>query len=142
MAFSQNVRSATQISSFVSAQVQTRGLAPKTANRYREILSALQLGTYSLTFGANNGVGTAANQAFTLSVYQAPAITSASTATFTVGTSASFAVTTTGFPNAVTGESGTLPKGLTFVDNGNGTATLSGTPTTADGGTYGHALDD
>ena len=104
MAFSQNVRSATQISSFVSAQVQTRGLAPKTANRYREILSALQLGTYSLTFGANNGVGTAANQAFTLSVYQAPAITSASTATFTVGTSASFAVTTTGFPNAVTGD--------------------------------------
>ena len=30
-----------QISSFISAQVQTRGLAPKTANRYREILSAL-----------------------------------------------------------------------------------------------------
>jgi integrase len=31
----------TQISSFISDQVQTRGLAPKTANRYREILSAL-----------------------------------------------------------------------------------------------------
>jgi integrase len=29
-----------QISSFISTQVQTRGLAPKTANRYREILSA------------------------------------------------------------------------------------------------------
>jgi integrase len=28
-----------QISSFISAQVQSRGLAPKTANRYREILS-------------------------------------------------------------------------------------------------------
>jgi integrase len=30
-----------QISSFVSTQVQSRGLAPKTANRYREILSTL-----------------------------------------------------------------------------------------------------
>jgi integrase len=30
-----------EISTFISAQVQSRGLAPKTANRYREILSAL-----------------------------------------------------------------------------------------------------
>jgi integrase len=30
-----------QISSFIGTQVQTRGLAPKTANRYREILSTL-----------------------------------------------------------------------------------------------------
>jgi hypothetical protein len=29
-----------QISTFIRTQVQTRGLAPKTANRYREILSA------------------------------------------------------------------------------------------------------
>ena len=31
---------------------------------------------------------------------------------------------------------GTLPAGVTFVDNGNGTGTLSGTPAAGTGGTY------
>ncbi len=62
---------------------------------------------------------------------QAPAITSASSATFRVGTAASFAVTTSGSPVAAIGESGALPAGLSFVDKGDGTATLSGTPTAA-----------
>ena len=44
------------------------------------------------------------------------------------GQAGSFTVTTKGFPTAALSESGTLPSGVTFTDNGNGTATLSGTP--------------
>ena len=43
-------------------------------------------------------------------------------------------VTTTGFPIPALTESGALPSGVTFTDNKNGTATLSGTTTAA--GTY------
>jgi hypothetical protein len=93
-------------------------------------------GTYSITFTANNGVGTAASQTFTLTVNTAPVITSANSTTFTVGASGSFAVTTTGTPTPALTETGALPSGVTFVDNGNGTATLSGTPAAGTGKTY------
>ena len=43
-------------------------------------------------------------------------------------------MTTTGSPTPTVSESGALPGGVTFTNNGNGTATLSGTPTAA--GTY------
>lgn len=69
-------------------------------------------------------------------VGQAPAITSATSTTFTVGTAGSFTVTATGFPAPTLSKSGTLPSGVTFVDNGNGTATLAGTPATGTAGTY------
>ena len=58
-------------------------------------------------------------------------ITSAGTTTFTAGTAGTFTVTTTGSLTPNLSETGTLPTGVTFVDNGNGTATLSGTPTIA-----------
>ena len=45
-------------------------------------------------------------------------------------------MTTTGFPTAVLSETGALPTGVTFVDNGDGTATLAGTPAAGTGGTY------
>lgn len=64
----------------------------------------------------------------------APSITSANTVTFGAGTASSFTVTTTGSPVPALAETGALPAGVTFVDNGNGTGTLSGTPTT--GGTF------
>jgi hypothetical protein len=38
-------------------------------------------------------------------------------------------VTTSAFPTPALSETGTLPGGVSFVDNGDGTATLSGTPT-------------
>ena len=66
----------------------------------------------------------------------APAITSASGTTFTIGTQGSFTVTTTGSPTPSISESGTLPGGVSFVDNGNGTATLSGTPITGSAASY------
>ncbi len=93
-------------------------------------------GTYALTITASNGVAPDATQNFTLTVDQAPAITSAASTTFTVGAAGSFTVTSTAAPNAALSESGTLPAGVTFVDNGNGTATLSGTPAAGTGGTY------
>ncbi|HZQ24249.1 MAG TPA: choice-of-anchor D domain-containing protein [Terriglobales bacterium] len=85
-------------------------------------------GTYNLTFKAANTLGNA-SQNFVLTVNQTPAFTSASSATFTLGTSNSFKVQTTGFPTASITKSGSLPAGVTFTDNGNGTATLAGTPT-------------
>jgi autotransporter-associated beta strand protein len=94
-------------------------------------------GTYTLTITANNGVGLDATQTFTLTIDQAPAITSANNTTFAVGIIPSpFTVTTTGFPAPALTESGSLPGGVTFHDNGNGTATLDGTPAAATGGTY------
>ena len=95
-------------------------------------------GSYPLTFAANNGVGTAASQSFTLTVNQAsqaPTITSASSTTFTVGTSGSFTITTTGTPTPTLTETGTLPTGVTFSSS-NGTGTLSGTPAAGSAGSY------
>ena len=45
-------------------------------------------------------------------------------------------MTTTGFPTSALTETGALPTGVTFVDNGDGTATLAGTPAAGTGGTY------
>jgi hypothetical protein len=95
--------------------------------------------SYPLTITATNGVGSPATQSFTLTVSaatQAPAITSASSTTFLVGTAGSFTVTTTGSPAPSLTESGTLPSGVTFKSNGNGTATLAGTPAAGTGGSY------
>src|SRR5262249_6110785 len=63
--------------------------------------------------------------------------TSANATTFTVGQAGTFTVTTTGFPKASIARGGVaLPSGVMFVDNGNGTGTLSGTPGPGTGGTY------
>jgi predicted outer membrane repeat protein len=51
-------------------------------------------------------------------------------ATATVGSTFSFAVTTTGNPVPTITEKGALPKKLTFTNNDNGTATISGKPKT------------
>ncbi len=86
-------------------------------------------GSYPLTLNASNGVLPAASQNFTLTVNQAPAITSANNTAFIVGTAGTFTFTSTGFPNAtltLTGCAPALPGGLSFTDNGNGTATLAG----------------
>ncbi|MGA2649522.1 MAG: putative Ig domain-containing protein [Terracidiphilus sp.] len=85
-------------------------------------------GSYPIIITAANGT-TNATQNFTLTVNQAPSITSGSGTTFTASAAGSFTVTTaTGtFPTATFSETGNLPSGVTFVDHGNGTATISGT---------------
>ncbi len=45
-------------------------------------------------------------------------------------------MTSTGPPTAALTETGALPSGVTFTDNGNGTATLAGTPASGTHGTY------
>jgi PKD repeat protein len=91
-----------------------------------------QGGVYKLTITATNSGGTA-TQAFTLTVDQAPAITSAATAAATHGKPYAFTFTSIGYPAASVTHTGTVA-GLTYTNNGNGTATLTGTPKTA--GTY------
>jgi hypothetical protein len=86
--------------------------------------------------GAGSGTATVDNQevSVTVNIGQPPAITSNSSTTFVVGTAGSFTVTTTGSPTPSISEGGSLPNGVGFTNNGNGTATLSGTPT--QGGTF------
>jgi len=96
-------------------------------------------GTSVVTVTASNGVVPGATQTLTVIVGQAPAITSAGSATATVGSAFSFTVTTDGYPAPSVGQSG-LPADLGFVDNGNGTATISGVPAAGDVGTYKVAL--
>ena len=90
-------------------------------------------GSYALTFGAANGIGPDVTQAFTLVVTQAPALTSASTATLNAGTAGAFTVTATGSPAPLLSETGALPGGITFDAT---TGILSGTPTTVASGIY------
>ena len=88
-------------------------------------------GIYPITVTASNGVLPNATQSFTLTVDQAPSITSANYATFTKGILGSFTVTTAGFPAPTLSYTPltALPAGVHFVANPNGTATISGTPT-------------
>ena len=93
-------------------------------------------GLYPLTLTASNGILPNSSQAFNLSVAAPPAITSGNAATFTVGFLGSFTLTAAGFPIPAFSESGALPSGVTFLDNGNGTAILSGTPASGTAGSY------
>ena len=96
-----------------------------------------QVGNYNLTFTASNGVAPNATQNFTLTVTRPPLITSVNNATFVVGTANTFNATTRNTqPKTTLICTGSLPGGLTFVPNNNGTATLSGTPAPGSQGIY------
>ena len=94
------------------------------------------VGTYALTFSATKGVGAPITQDFTLKVEGPAAFTSAATATFPIAAASTFTVTTTGFPAPTITHTGALPAGVTFADQGDGTATLAGTPGPGTGGAY------
>ena len=96
-------------------------------------------GSFPITITADNGDGSPADQSFALTVNPAPvapAITSPASTTFTAGSAGSFTMTSTGNPTPALSAIGTLPSGVTFVDNGDGTGTLAGTPAAGSGGTY------
>jgi predicted secreted protein len=95
-------------------------------------------GEYPVTITASNGAGTAVTQNLAITVDEPPAITSADTTTFTTGVSSTLTITTAGgYPrNASLTVSGALPAGTSFTDNHDGTATLSGVPSSATGGSY------
>ena len=65
---------------------------------------------------------------FSIAVDGSAAITSGPAATFNARQPGSFTVTTDGYPHPALSTSGALPGGMSFTDNGDGTATLSGTP--------------
>ncbi len=93
-------------------------------------------GTYPITIVASNGVVSSATQHFVLSIVGPPTITTPSATTIAQGSAGEFGVTATGVPTPSLAEAGTLPMGMSFVDNGNGTGTLSGTPAVGTFGTY------
>ena len=92
-------------------------------------------GSYPITVTATSSAGTT-TQGFTLVNAQAPSITSPASAGFTIGSAGTYTVTTSGYPAATITANGTLPPGLAFIDQGNGTALLSGTPAAGSAGTY------
>jgi hypothetical protein len=98
-------------------------------------------GVYAVTILASSFLGITA-QNFSLTVLQAPAFTSAKTLTETTGTAFSFTVKTSGYPApAITAVSTPpLPSGVTLIDQGNGTAILSGTAPVGTSGAYVIAL--
>jgi hypothetical protein len=89
-------------------------------------------GIYPITITASNGVGPNATQTFTLTVVQAPAITSVNHATFVIGKVSSFQVTATGFPTPTITETGPLPGGITLSPTG----LLGGIPAPGTSGVY------
>jgi parallel beta-helix repeat protein len=96
-------------------------------------------GVYSIVIDATNGVSPDSIQNFTLTVDQAPAITSDNNTTFTAGSTGSFTVMTASgtYPNATFSETGNLPVGVIFSSSG----VLSGTPGPGTGGVYSIVID-
>lgn len=92
-------------------------------------------GTYSATVQGTDAFGFADTVDVFWTVDGPPVITSAATATFTLGVAGSFTITTVGVP-AATFSSFQVPAGLNLTDNGDGTATISGTPSAGSAGTY------
>src|SRR5262249_8372408 len=92
--------------------------------------SAAPQGFYNLTLTAT-GYGTPVTKTFTIAVTQQLSITSANNFTTMPGVPVSFLVTTTGYPTPSLSLDPSLPwpDGLTFRDNRDGTATISGTLT-------------
>lgn len=92
-------------------------------------------GSYPLTVTATNSVSsTPLNFALTVVLTAPPLFTSATSASITAGTTGSFTVTASGSPApSLSVPAGSLPTGVTFHDNGNGTATIAGSATTTAG---------
>jgi Glycine rich protein/Putative Ig domain len=78
--------------------------------------------------------GTPPSVTISFDLPQPPSITSYDNTTFIAGQPNIFTVTTMGAP--ALSEDGTLPDGVSFTDNGDGTATLSGVPASDAAGTY------
>jgi hypothetical protein len=89
-------------------------------------------GKTSITVTANGYPIALASSDFEIVVNSAPTFATATSTTMARGILASFVIGTSGgypTPPVLTVFSGSLQRGLIFVDNGDGTATISGTPT-------------
>lgn len=90
--------------------------------------------TYTLT--VTNAANTKTTATATIMVQAPPNITSNNSTTFTVAVNGNFTVQTTGSPAPSLIETGALPTNVNFVDNGNGTATISGAPAVGSAASY------
>jgi len=109
-------------------------------------------GTDTATITMNSGTGTcsvfynqpgdvnytaAAQVQEDVTAQESPVITSADNASFDLGFAGSFNISATGNPSLMSiSLTGTLPAGVTFTDNGDGTASLAGTPAAGSAGSY------
>jgi hypothetical protein len=84
-------------------------------------------GVYPVTMTAANGVAADATTPVSVTVDEAPEITGPTTARFVAGSANAIGFSSDGYPQATLTITGTLPSGLTFTDNGNGSATIAGT---------------
>jgi hypothetical protein len=85
------------------------------------------VGDMTVEVTAQNAAG-ASYERLTVTIQQPPAFGSRGPVTFVAGELATRVIPTVGFPAAGIGPEGELPAGLTFTDNGDGTASISGTP--------------
>jgi Divergent InlB B-repeat domain/NHL repeat len=76
------------------------------------------------------------NQRIREIVVNSGSFTNMASTAFTIGTPETFAITTDDEPTPPISQSGSLPTGITFVDQGNGIGILSGTPAAGTAGTY------
>jgi len=93
--------------------------------------TVLKMGSYTAPPTGDDGTATV-----TWGSSSALTITSANSASFVENVLGSFTVTTTGDPAAALLESGPLPANVQFVDNHDGTATVTGTPAVGTAGSY------
>jgi subtilase family serine protease len=118
-------------STFTESGALPHGLSLSPSGLLSGTPSAGTGGIYNITLTADNNVAPNGTQAFTLTVGQAPQITSANHATFEAGVFGSFQVTANGFPATSTfSTGGPLPSGVGLSSSG----LLSGIP--AAGGTF------
>lgn len=92
-------------------------------------------GEYKIVLSARNCKGSA-TQKFTLTVNRAPSLSRIRTIRAKVGVAVARVLKSTGFPEPMLTESGALPAGLTFTDNKNGSAVITGIPAAHSVGRY------
>jgi hypothetical protein len=94
-------------------------------------------GVYDVVVTATNHVGSDATMHTALTVKEAPEITGPSVVRFVATFPGTASYGADGYPGpAAIASTGTLPSGVTFHDNGNGTATLAGTAPLSAVGSY------
>jgi uncharacterized protein YjbI with pentapeptide repeats len=120
----------------VSYSSSTPSVCAPSANS--QAVHLLSSGTCTVTASQSGDndyqAATAVTNSFTVGI--PPAITSAAATSFTAGSPGKLSVVASGYPSPSITEAGALPNGVTLTDNGNGTATLAGTPAHGTGGVY------
>jgi hypothetical protein len=94
------------------------------------------IGTYNSAFASGSTAVWGVGIVTFFAGNSAPHILSANSTICFIGSSCTFSVNATGTPVPSLTETGILPSAITFVDNGNGTATLSGTAASGTAGNY------